>query len=408
MHYLCLTRLTPEHSVKGGMEVHQKVLAEGLVNAGHRVTVVTTRGSGGFVGEKIIGGAKYIFTDTPKVSSFATWNPLWYVKKSGLIEKLHAEHHIDVAWAEGGSAYGALSVLSNLGIPYIPIAQGTIPGDLISYFRQMHSLRDFGKILVWSVIKGYLWIRYELAYLKKAAHIIVVSNELKKEMVTYYKIDPARISVVYNGVSPAVFFKDSLLRENIRTQLAIPHDAFVAVCAGRIIREKGFHFALRALKAVLSTYPNTYLMVLGKGEYEKELEELADSLKITEHVRFVGFISRDEINAYYNAADCMIAATLRNEGFPLIFCEAMLAGLPIIASPYGGNPSAVTHDETGILLKKATEQTVTKAWEQLLRDETFRKTLGTNALAKAQAEFTDSVMVQRTEAIFQKFLVHTL
>lgn len=407
MHFVCLTRITSEHAVKGGMEIHLKVLAEGLAARGHKVTVVTTRGVDGFVGEKEISGVTYVFTDTPWRNSLANWYPLWYKRKIGVLEKIHAESPIDLVWAEGSGAYGAIEVLKGLKIPYVPIAQGTIPGDLISYYRQLHTLTGVAKFLVWLVIKSYLWLRYEGRYLENADAIVAVSNELKADMVHYYGIDPDDIDVIFNGVPPEDFFWDVTLRKEKRKELGIPEDAFVAVSAGRIIREKGFHFVVEALHSVLHTHPDTYLLVLGKGPYTDTLRQIASKLDIEDKVRFLGFIPHEQINAYYNAADCMIAATLRNEGLPLIFCEAMLTGLPIIASAYGGNPSAVINDETGFLLKQVSSAAVAEAWKELITDKDLRSKFSDNAQKNARTHFTDSVMTDATETLFKQISVHS-
>jgi len=404
MHFVCLTRITSEHSVKGGMEIHLKVLAEGLAARGHKVTVVTTRGVDGFVGEKEISGVTYVFTDTPWKNSLANWYPLWYKRRSGILEKIHEDYPIDLVWAEGSGAYGAIEVLKELKIPYVPIAQGTIPGDLISYYRQLHTLTGVAKFLVWLLIKSYFWLRYEGKYLNNAAAIVAVSNELKADMMHYYGIDSDDIDVIFNGVPPENFYQDVSLRKKKRQEMGIPEDAFVAVSAGRIIREKGFHFAVEALRPVLAIHPNTYLLVLGKGPYADTLQQLAVALGVEDNVRFMGFIAHDEINAYYNAADCMIAATLRNEGLPLIFCEAMLTGLPIIASAYGGNPSAVKDGETGFLLKQVSVDAVAEAWKKLITDPSLYTMFSTNAQQSAYANFIDSVMTEATEKLFQQIL----
>lgn len=402
MHFVCLTRITSEHAVKGGMEVHQKVLAEGLAVRGHQVTVLTTRGADGFVGERIIEGVKYIFTDTPRFKQLANWYPLWYREDSNLLESIHSNTPIDLVWAEGGSGIGAMRVLPSLNLPYVPIAQGTIPGDLLSYFRQMRGLKAVVKFMIWTVIKTYIWARYERKYLKNAARVIAVSNELKNEIVNYYKLPREHVTVIYNGVSPKVFKPDQKSGEAIRELLKIPQSAHVAIGAGRLIREKGFHIAIRALSQVIKEHSDIYLIILGKGRYEEELKELAVKLNVSQNVIFAGFISRDEINSYYNAADCMLAPTLRNEGFPLIFCEGMLAGLPVIASNYGGNASAVTHGETGILLSDVTPDALAKEWSDLITDKSKLQEYSENALKKAGEHFTDEQMVQQTESVFKE------
>ncbi len=400
MNLICVSRITAQHSVKGGMENHLAALAEGLVAKSHTVTVVTTGRRDSDIREETINGVRYVYTDSPPEVYSAQWN-----REAALtIHTLHAEQKIDLAWAEGGGAFGVVSALQQLGIPYIPIAQGTIPGDIFSYARQIKSPLDVAKFVYISIKKLYLLLRYELRYLRSAARVVAVSDELKEDMQRYYGLPKSHVEVIYNGVPEERFYPSKQLRHDTRTQLGIPQDAVVLLGMGRLIREKGFHLLVEAFSTIHHDNENVYLIIAGKGEFEDELRAMITRLELESRVVMAGFVAHHDTIKYYNASDMFVSPTLRAEGLPLTFCEAMLCGLPIVASALGGNPSAVKDGETGLLLKQVSSSEVVEKVGRLLEDRGFLVQLGKQAHGFAKEHFTQEVMVERTEKVFEEMV----
>lgn len=377
------------------MENHLAVLAEGLVKKGHIVTVITTSRREGGSGEEVLNGVRYVYTDAPPEVYSAQWNR----QAAFAIKALHDKQKIDVAWAEGGGAFGVVSVLQQLRIPYIPIAQGTIPGDILSYARQVKTPLDMAKFVYISAKKLYLLLRYELRYLRHAAKVVVVSDELKKDMQRYYGLPEVHIEVIYNGMPEDIFYPSEQLRFDMRAQLGIPQDAVVLLGMGRLIREKGFHLLVEAFRTIYRDAPNVYLVIGGKGEFEHELRAMIEQFGVGDRVVMAGFVAHHDTVNYYNAADIFVSPTLRAEGLPLTFCEAMLCGVPVVASALGGNPSAVKDGQTGLLLDHITADDVVKKVGRLVADPDFLTELGAHARAFAQEHFTQEVMVGRTEEV---------
>ena len=132
---------------------------------------------------------------------------------------------------------------------------------------------------------------------------------------------------------------------------------------------------IRALPKVLGTVPNTHYVVVGDGDYRPSLERLADELGVRNRVLFVGEIREDILKAYYSQAD-IFALPSRQEGFGVVFLEAMAFGKPVIGGNYGGIPEVVKDGVTGFLVEYGNVEALANHLILLLRDEEARKRMG--------------------------------
>lgn len=397
MRIVCFARNTVFHKDHGGMEIHLKVLAEGLAAKGHDMVVVSTSRDG-FVGEDVQNGVRYIFT----AAKAGVYSQSWYGLSRQKLLELHQERQINVVWGEGGGALALSQRLQDLSIPYVPISQGTIPGDFFSHARQTNTLGGYAKLAILALMKIHLLVRFELKYMRNATSIVVVSDELKEDVHRYYRIPRENIHVVYNGVSPDVFFTDEQLGKETREKLGIADDAFVLFSAGRVIREKGFHIGLNAFRRLRAEGRNVHYIVAGDGKYLAHLKDFVHAHGLQDTVTFLGFVQHDTLRSYYNAADVFVAPTLRAEGFPLTFCESLLCGVPVIASAFGGNPSAVINGETGFLLQTPTADEVYEKAKRLIDEPDVLIQLKKSSQEKALASFTNIAMVDGTERVFRE------
>jgi len=89
--------------------------------------------------------------------------------------------------------------------------------------------------------------------------------------------------------------------------------------------------------AVSERFPNAILLIGGKGPLRGELEERIADYGLSNKVRLLGFIPDHELVSYYQAADLFVVPSQALEGFGLITVEALASGLPVMATPVGGN-----------------------------------------------------------------------
>lgn len=121
------------------------------------------------------------------------------------------------------------------------------------------------------------------------------------------------------------------------------------VYCGRLSREKGVALLIAAFAKVKATSSTARLKIVGDGPLRRELEKLAALLGVSGDVQFTGWVAREEIDAELGDAWALVAPSLWAEPFGLSAVEAMVRGIPVIASETGGFSDTVEHGVSGLL-----------------------------------------------------------
>jgi glycosyltransferase involved in cell wall biosynthesis len=111
---------------------------------------------------------------------------------------------------------------------------------------------------------------------------------------------------------------------------------------------------------------------------------LHEALGLADTVTFLGDISRQALAVEYMRADCFCLPTVQ-EGFGLVFAEAMAAGLAVVACRAGAVPEIVEDRRTGLLVNRQSPEELAMALETLLRNEGLRADLGAAGAARVAA-----------------------
>jgi colanic acid/amylovoran biosynthesis glycosyltransferase len=124
---------------------------------------------------------------------------------------------------------------------------------------------------------------------------------------------------------------------------------------GRLIEKKGIEYGIRAIFQVSRIYPNIEYNIIGDGELKANLQQLIQSLQITKQVKILGWKTQPEIVEILDKTDIFIAPSVTakdgNQDAPVnTLKEAMLMGLPVIATTHGGIPELVRDGISGCLV----------------------------------------------------------
>jgi glycogen(starch) synthase len=177
----------------------------------------------------------------------------------------------------------------------------------------------------------------ESATAQAADRIITVSHAMKDDL-TRHGWPQQKISVVWNGVDPARYNPKNCKLEDvkkIREKYGIPDDWKMLLFLGRLTWVKGVKNLIQAMPTVLRDYPQTKLVILGKGEEEKDIEETAARLGIRDNVicRF-DFVPEQERILHYAAADLCVFPSVY-EPFGIVSLEAMAMEKPVVVGAHG-------------------------------------------------------------------------
>lgn len=164
-------------------------------------------------------------------------------------------------------------------------------------------------------------------------------------------------------------------RTAIRAKYGLPIDEPVVLYAAKLIRRKHPHTAIRALAALQHRGCPATLFVVGSGEMDEELRELAATLGVDKAV-FAGFVNQSELPDVYAASDIFVLAA-ENEPWGLVVNEVMCAALPVVVSDQlGCAADIVKAGVNGYVVQPDDVTSLADALERLLKDEPTRKRMG--------------------------------
>jgi glycosyltransferase involved in cell wall biosynthesis len=173
-------------------------------------------------------------------------------------------------------------------------------------------------------------------YCRRADAIVTVSESSKRDIVTHYGLDPAKVTVIYEGASPEFVPAPPAAVEKVRRGYGLP-DRFL-LHVGTIEPRKNLTRLVEALQQLRDEGVAIPLVVAGgKGWLYDDFFRRLEELPVRDDVHFPGYIPADDLPMLYNAAT-MVAVPSVYEGFGLPVLEAMACGTPVVCSDVSSLP----------------------------------------------------------------------
>lgn len=187
-------------------------------------------------------------------------------------------------------------------------------------------------------------LRIEKQGLDQADMVLSVSQYTKDKIIQEYQINPDKISVVHNGISSEEVAKEQQAIPQTPDGLDRLKDSGqkLVLFLGRFTIQKGADRFILAARRVIDYLPNTKFLMVGGGDMERELIELAARLGIADKVVFTGFLRGFARNRVYQASDLFVMPSL-SEPFGLVALESLLHDTPVIISKQSGVAEVVKH-----------------------------------------------------------------
>jgi glycosyltransferase involved in cell wall biosynthesis len=172
---------------------------------------------------------------------------------------------------------------------------------------------------------------------EKADGIITVSHVMKEDLAKHGWPE-SKIHVVWNGVDPEKYSPQKGKSEDVqklRQKYGIAKDETMILFLGRLMWVKGVRNLVQAMPLVLAEYPKAKLVILGKGEEQRDITELADRLGISKNLVYcLEFVPEEERILHYAASDLCVFPFVY-EPFGIVSLEAMSMSKPIVVGAKG-------------------------------------------------------------------------
>ncbi len=209
--------------------------------------------------------------------------------------------------------------------------------------------------------------------LRRAYGITAVSADTAVRMVRAQRLDPRKVFLL-----PPALERGFADPPTHAAPLEVPAGSRIILSVGRLIAAepgKGFDTVIRALPQVVRQVPNCRYVIIGDGDDRERLERLAEQFAVRDRVVFAGKQTADHLKRYYAACD-VFAMPSRQEGFGIVFLEAMAFGKPILAGHHGGTTEFVKDGQTGYLVEYDAADEVAARLIRLLQDDECRRSMG--------------------------------
>lgn len=219
--------------------------------------------------------------------------------------------------------------------------------------------------------------------------ILIAASTKTRQNAIKEGVRPDRVEVVFNGIPP--FEPNWTSRNKIRQELGLYEDDLFLLSVGRLVFEKGHEFLIEAMASVVRSGQNVIAGICGAGPLRDQLEKQIRRHALEKYVKLLG--QWEDVSELLSAADIFVLPS-RWEGLPMALLEAMMAGLPVIATRVEGVEEVVEDGVHGILVPLEDPAALAKAILQLSGDQEARARMGLAASLRIAREYTTDRMCE--------------
>jgi phosphatidylinositol alpha-1,6-mannosyltransferase len=226
------------------------------------------------------------------------------------------------------------------------------------------AVAKFLRIPLWVQVHGVeAWTELSALHRRSVETAILVSSVsryTRRRLLEWVPIDPGRVKVLPNTVSPKFYPAPKLAR------LLGQHKAWgkkIALTVSRLAsseRYKGHDRIIKILPRVLAEHSQTIYLVVGDGDDRSRLEALAKEVGVDAHVHFTGFVDFEDLPNYYRIADVFVMPST-GEGFGIAFLEAAASGIRVIGGNQDGSVDPLVDGALGTVIDPTDGNALTSA-----------------------------------------------
>lgn len=247
-------------------------------------------------------------------------------------------------------------------------------------------------------IKAKLYETLERILIKYNTKVVTVSNLLQKKLQKRAQCDDKSIITINTGINEHRLEPKTNI-EAMKQDFHIPTNSNVIGTIARLAPQKGLCYLIKAVKRVISSKPNTVLVIAGDGPLRNELRCLAREEEVLSHIRFLGFVQ--DIGSLLELIHVFVLPSW-TEGLPITILEALLAGKAVVATKVGGIPEVIEDEVNGLLVEPRDPDTLADRILRLLNDDELRKTLGNAGKCLVKDRFSVEHMVAEYCSIYEE------
>ena len=223
-------------------------------------------------------------------------------------------------------------------------------------------------------------------------NIICVSQPSKEDVISEFKVDEKKITVIPNGIDIGIF-KPTSIKKSLSFRIVTTASADIPL--------KGLRHLILALPRVIRQFPLTSLTVIGKSPEKSNLNKLIDDLDLEDKITFRSGIPEKEIVKTYHDSDIAVIPSLY-EGFGFGAGEAMACGVPLISTDSGGLKQVI--GDAALKIKPGSVNEIEEGILKLFSEEKIRQELAEKGRKRMEEFFDWKIAASAYIEVFKKII----
>lgn len=389
----------------GGQGVYLKYLSKALVDAGHKVDVISgppyphldprvpliklpsldlfENGLGSLRPHHLRSWTNIIEWSSKLTGGFA--EPYTFGRRAVKYLKTHG-HNYDLIHDNQSLSYGMLEI-QEMGLPLVTTLHHPITSDLRIALNAARN--GYERILI---RRWHSFLNMQKKVVKQLHNIVTVSDCSRQDIAADFGIQPAGISLVHNGIDTEQFRPMPGIARRPRMLMAT---------ASADAPLKGLRYLLKAYAKLLKSYPDLELLLVSKLQPGGKTERLVRSLGIADKVKFVSGITTEQMVRYYAEATIAVVPSVY-EGFGLPAGEAMACAVPVVSTDGGALPEVV--GDAGLIVPAKSVKALVGAISDLLDNPERREALAQKGRQRIVDEFCWQVCARQMTDYYEQVL----
>jgi len=208
------------------------------------------------------------------------------------------------------------------------------------------------------------------------------------------------VHLLPNSIDVKIF--KPITKKNLKEKLGLQNRR-VLLYIGRMHKEKGLKYLIEAFEIIKRTYPDSVLVLVGKGPDKENIMFQAKRLGLREGILLIEYFPHDRLFELYNLCDVLVLPSLV-EPFGMVLIEAMACGQPVVGSNVGGISDIIDDGENGFLVEPRRSDQLAEKISVLLSDEKLRRKFGNRGRKKVEDNYSYQVVAKKALSVYERAL----
>lgn len=353
------------------------------------------------------GGAETVFTTLLRRLTSERYQHTVVLRGEGWVADTVREIGLDplIIDSKGSFNLGYIATLlrlirkNQITLIHAHLLGSNIYGAMVAFIARVPMIATFHGGVDVASNERFLATKFRLINIGAKA-IVCVSKRLQEELGFRSPLASAKLRLIYNGVDPEKFQPRSA--DALKGELGLPADAKIVISIGNIRPAKGYPYLVGAAAEVTSQDPGVHFVIVGhpRKDLFSELEAQIKEAGVCSNTHFLGF--RSDVQDLLCQADVFLLPST-SEGFSISTVEAMMAGVPVVATRSGGPEEILEHEKTGVLVPVADSSAISEAVQRVVRGE-IPEDMTRLAREKAVQSFSVRSMIDHYEALYRELV----